>query len=218
MEQSLRSIRRRLVRRVGLTLLAGPLMLGPLLVRPTSGRADSAETAATFLASLSDRAIRQLTQPGVDDQEKKARLRTLLREGFDFQTIGRFILGRYWRRAGPDALAAFLAAFEDMLVARFLPLLADYSGTPLRVGAVRPFGNNPNYFNVSSTIEQPGAEPVRIDWRVRRADGAYKVVDIVAEGVSIAVTLRSEYGTVLRQTGGDLAALTQTLRQRMAQP
>jgi phospholipid transport system substrate-binding protein len=55
-------------------------------------------------------------------------------------------------------------------------------------------------------------EPVRIDWRVRRRDDGYRIVDIVAEGISIAVTLRSEYTSVLKQNGGDVGALVRQLR------
>lgn len=211
MKQVLNPSRRLLIR-----AFAGALLIAPLSFRVFPGRAGDRADAGAFLASLSERAIRELTQSGLSEQEKEARLRALLRDGFDFETIGRFVLGRYWRRASRSELDAFLAAFEDMIVTRFLPLFADYSGEPIKVGTVRPFGNNANYFNVSSTIGQDDAEPVHVDWRVRHVDGSYKVVDIVAEGVSIAVTLRSEYGAVLKQNRGDVAALTEALRQRMA--
>ncbi len=36
------------------------------------------------------------------------------------------------------------------------------------------------------------------------------------EGVSIAITLRSEYSSFIRQHGGDVGALTESLRQRVA--
>ncbi|MCH7795062.1 MAG: ABC transporter substrate-binding protein, partial [Proteobacteria bacterium] len=43
-------------------------------------------------------------------------------------------------------------------------------------------------------------------------DDGYRIVDIVAEGISIAVTLRSEYTSVLKQSGGDIDALVRKLR------
>lgn len=204
--------RRRVVRGLGAALLIAPLPSWAF-----AGRLDEREAAGIFLVKLSEKAIRELTQSNLTDQEKEERLRALLQEGFDFETIARFILGRYWRRASRAELDAFVDAFTDMIVARFLPLFADYSGGSIKVGTVRKFGDNLPYFNVSSMIEQEGADSVNVDWRIRRLDGAYKIVDIVAEGVSIAVTLRSEYGAVLKQNGGDVAALTETLRQRMAE-
>ena len=40
-------------------------------------------------------------------------------------------------------------------------------------------------------------------WRIRHKDDNYKVLDIVAEGVSMAISLRHEYGTVVKANGLD---------------
>ncbi len=98
------------------------------------------------------------------------------------------------------------------MVYRFLPLFAEYSGDKISVGVARPFKSNPNFISVSSKLLREGGEPVRIDWRVQRHDDGYRIVDIVAEGISIAVTLRSEYTSVLKQNGGDIDDLVRKLR------
>ena len=175
-------------------------------------RAQAAQDASRFLADLTDRAVDQLTEPGLSDDEQERRFRSLIGEGFDIPAIGRFVLGRYWRRASEADRAAFLATFEDLMVYRFLPLFAEYSGDKINVGVARPFKNNPNFISVSSKLLREGGEPIRIDWRVRRRDDGYRIVDIVAEGISIAVTLRSEYTSVLKQNGGDVGALVRKLR------
>ncbi|MCH8808851.1 MAG: ABC transporter substrate-binding protein, partial [Proteobacteria bacterium] len=160
-------------------------------------RAQGAQDASRFLADLTDRAVDQLTEPGLSDDEQERRFRSLIGESFDIPAIGRFVLGRYWRRASEDERAAFLATFEDLMVHRFLPLFAEYSGDKISVGVARPFKSNPNFISVSSKLLRDEGEPIHIDWRVRRRDDGYRIVDIVAEGISIAVTLRSEYTSVL---------------------
>jgi phospholipid transport system substrate-binding protein len=175
-------------------------------------RAQAAQDAGRFLTELTDRAVDQLNEPGLSDDEQQRRFRRLIGEGFDIPAIGRFVLGRYWRRASEEERAAFLATFEDMIVHRFLPLFAEYSGDKISIGVVRPFKSNPNFISVSSKLLRDAGEPVRIDWRVRRRDDGYRIVDIVAEGISIAVTLRSEYTSVLKQNGGDVGALVRELR------
>ena len=175
-------------------------------------RAQAAQDAGRFLAELTDRAVDQLTEPGLSKDEQERRFRGLMDEGFDIPAIGRFVLGRYWRRANEAEQAAFLATFEDLIVHRFLPLFAEYSGDKISVGVARPFTSNPDFISVSSKLLREEGEPVRIDWRVRRSDDGYRIVDIVAEGISIAVTLRSEYTSVLKQSGGDVGALVRKLR------
>ena len=184
-----------------------------LLCAPGLARAAVPEGAGNFLIELTDRAVVQLTEPGLAEAERKLRFRRLLNEAFDLPVIGRFVLGRYWRRAGAAQRNDFLDAFEDMMMFRFLPLFSGFSSENFDVGPSRPYKNNPDFVSVESKLRQDNGEPIHVNWRVRKHDDGYKIVDIVAEGVSIAVTLRSEYVSVLKRNGGDVDALTQVLRE-----
>ena len=177
--------------------------------------ARAAPDAGTFLAELSDRAIKDLTEPGLSKAEEERRFRALIDEGFDIPGIGRFVLGRYWRNASEAEQKNFLTVYEDMMIQRFLPIFGQYSGERVKVGVVRPFGDGTGIVNVASEIIRQNEPPVRVDWRMHLVDGRYKIVDIVAEGVSIGVTLRSEYTTVLKNNGGSVAALTELLRSKI---
>jgi phospholipid transport system substrate-binding protein len=200
------------IRRPAATILAA-MLLAALL--GGQSRAQGTPDAGVFLAEFTTRAIDQLTEPGLAADEQERRFRRLIAEGFDIPAIGRFVLGRYWRRASTQDQADFLATFEDLIVIRFLPLFAEYSGENINIGLARPFKNNPDFVNVSSKLLREHGEPITVVWRVRRLEDSYKVVDIVAEGVSIAVTLRSEYASVLKQNGGDIGALVGALRAKI---
>ena len=195
----------------GCVLLAVIALSGGLF----PGSAHSAPDAGGFLAELSDRAIAQMTEPGIDDTEKEQRFRVLIDEGFDIPAIGKFVVGRYWRGASAADQQDFLETFSDMMVNRFLPVFGEYSGEQLKVGSVRPFSAGSNIFNVSSELVRPEGEPFKVNWRILHTGGKFKIVDIIAEGVSIAVTLRSEYNSFLKNNDGSIAALTSLLRKKI---
>jgi phospholipid transport system substrate-binding protein len=192
-------------------MFAGLLLANAMV----AGGARGATDAGAFLTELSDRAIVQMTEPGITEAEKERRFRLLIDEGFDIPAIGKFVIGRYWRGASPAEQQGFLATFKDMMVQRFLPVFAEYSGERLSVNLVRPFAEGSHIFSVSSELKRPQAEPFKVDWRVLQSDGGYKIVDIIAEGVSIAVTLRSEYTSVLKNNGGSVEALTSLLKKKI---
>lgn len=171
--------------------------------------------AAAFLQDLQQKAASQLGDTSVTETEKEQRFRKLFNENFDVPAIGRFVVARYWRGASEADRAAFLEVFEDAMVQRFLPLLAENSSERFQVGGVKPDGNAENMAMVDSRIERAEGEPYRVAWRVREKDGQFKILDIVAEGVSMAITLRSEYGTVLKNNGGQLPPLTEALREKV---
>ena len=70
-------------------------------------------------------------------------------------------------------------------------------------------------FTVASQLIRPLGEPVNVTWRVRRDGQTYRVIDIVAEGVSMAITLRSEYRSYIMRHGGRVAPLIAALRKRI---
>ena len=203
--------RRRSLRLAALGLLAGGLLLGPGV--PAEAR--SPEEAGSFLISLTTQAIEQLTDDSVPVEQRKVRFRSLFRENFDVPAIGRFVLGRYGRGTPRPVMDDFLVTFEDVMVDRFAPQFAGYGDTRFKLGTVHKVENR-DQFMVSSAITPPESEnEVKIDWRIRHKDGQYKVLDIVGEGVSMALTLRAEYGSVLKASGGKVDRLIALLRERI---
>src|SRR3546814_11001757 len=88
------------------------------------------------------------------------------------------------------------------MVQRFLPLLAENSSENFQIGTVTPDSANETMAMIDSRIERAGGQPVRVSWRVRQSDGTFKILDNVAEGVSMAIALASEYGKGLKENGG----------------
>jgi phospholipid transport system substrate-binding protein len=187
-----------------------------LLVLPAGAQALDTKQAATFLEDLQERAASRLGDASISDKEKEEHFRKLFNENFDVPAIGRFVIGRYWRAASPEDQKAFLAVFEDAMVQRFLPLLAENSSERFKIGVVTPDARNDNMALIASRIDRAEGEPYKVSWRVRETDGDFKILDIVAEGVSMAITLRSEYGTVLKNNGGKLPPLTEALREKVS--
>ncbi len=62
---------------------------------------------------------------------------------------------------------------------------------------------------VRTRIERPSGPPIKADWRVRVIKDEYKIIDVTVEGVSMAITQRSEFAAVIKSSGfeGLLVAL-----------
>jgi phospholipid transport system substrate-binding protein len=64
-------------------------------------------------------------------------------------------------------------------------------------------------------IHRPEGEDISVVRRIRHKGDSYKVLDIVAEGVSMAISLRHEYGTVVKTNGVD--GLIAMMREKNAE-
>ena len=174
-----------------------------LAVATAPGTVRAEETPEDFLRSLTVRAAEKLGNSSADRAEKEAAFRGLFRETFDVPAISRFVLGKHWRRAGPDQREAFMTSFEEMHMRRFLPLFAEFSEDMISIGKFKQDSADPELYLVASTIQRPDDEPIAVVWRLRDGADGFKVLDIIAEGVSMAISLRHEYGAVVKNHGID---------------
>ena len=57
---------------------------------------------------------------------------------------------------------------------------------------------------------------VQLEWGLHRAGNGWKIIDVVVEGISLAVTCRSEVSTVIGSHGGRVDGLLKVLRKKTA--
>lgn len=169
----------------------------------------SAGQAADHIRHLADKAISTLADTKGNLAAREAKLRPILATGFDMDHIARFTLGRYWNRANDAQRRDYVAAFSDFIVATYARRFGGYSGETLEIVSEREMG--PKDVIVGTRIQRASSPPIDAEWRVRVGDDA-KVIDVVVEGVSMSVTQRADFSSVVRRNGID--GLIQVLQAR----
>lgn len=162
--------------------------------------ADS-DGAKAFINKLSDDAVKVWADMTMTEAEREAEFRRLLHEGFDVDFISKLVLGRHMRTASRDQLISYRDLFPPYIVNSFARRLGDYSNEKLEVLGTSPAGARDVF--VRSRIVRPGGEPIAADWRVRKTDADFQIVDIKVEGISLAVTQRDEFSSVIERQGFD---------------
>lgn len=167
----------------------------------------SPQGAAQFIQWLGDQAISTLGSTSSPLAQREAMVRQLMRQGFDLEFIGRFVLGRHWRTVSADQQAQYLDLFSSYILQTYSSHLGGYTGETLAITSAKPAGSKDAI--VQTRIERPSGPPIDADWRVRAQGNQYLIIDISVEGVSMAITQRSEFASVIKNHGfeGLLAAL-----------
>ena len=191
--------------------LATGLTILPMLAAAqaaTDGGAD------TFIRGLGSDAIRMLSNKSLDEAQRESEFRRILIKGFDVDHISRFVLGRFWRQATEGQRIEYRRLFEDYIVKAYAMRLGEYSGETFTVKDVRPAEDGDVV--VYSEIDRPNGPPVRLEWRCHKTSDGYKIIDVVVEGVSMALTQRQEFASVIQNGGGNVSVLLDQLRKRTA--
>ncbi|HEV2334807.1 MAG TPA: ABC transporter substrate-binding protein [Stellaceae bacterium] len=188
----------------------GALVMSILLL--ASPRPAEAQDARAFVGRLGEQAI-QVLGPNATPAQRVVRFRELFRDDFDIPGIGQFVLGRYWRVATPQEQQDFLGLFQEYLVRAYSARLSEYAGEPFRVTGARPNGAETI---VTSQIIRTNGTPIAVDWYLINQGGSLKITDVYVGGVSMKVTQRDEFASVIQRNGGRVAALIAQLRQKLA--
>jgi phospholipid transport system substrate-binding protein len=188
--------------------LALALMAAAFFAPRGHAAADANPAASAFMRELGAESIKQLMDPSVPQAEREVRFRRLLDQHFDLPAISKFVLGRFWRSATAAQRIEFQQAFEDFLVYSYSARFSEYRGVAFQVTGAAIEENG--IVVVHSVIRLSKVEEVPFDWRLRRTDTSFMIVDLIVEGISLTVTERSNFGSIIQNRG--LEALIADLR------
>ena len=200
--------------------MARAKMLAPLLVilallglaPVTTGEARTeAEQAEKFIQDFGNRAVTLLASFNEKGAKHEEEFAALWRQSFDLDVIGRFALGNAWRSASPDQQREYQQLFAAWVVESNSQRLAAFMGETFNITGSRAIDDTDTL--VETEIQLPDRAPLKAGWRVREIDGQLKIIDVMVEGISMALTQRQEFASVVQREG--LNGLIRELKTRV---
>lgn len=190
--------------------LGGIVMAAAVAMTAASASADvSPANPSGWIADLADRVIAILHEQK-SPADQRERFRALIDERFDMPAIAQFVAGRYWRTSNEADRAQFTSAFTDYMVDFYNARFADYGNQTLKVLGQRTTSEG-NWIVASQIVNPNGSPGTTLDWRITQTPHGQKITDVAIGGVSLAITKRDEFGSVIQRNGGQIAALTAEL-------
>ena len=180
---------------------------------------EEADRASAFIRDAGTR-LGDIARRAPAREARLALLKPYLDRVVDMTNLARFCLGRFWNQADPAWRARYVAQFETVILLNVLDRLNAYrdSDSTSRVVVARGVPVDDGY-QVATTVQSGNDPPVRVTWRVSYERGEPRIVDVAAEGISLRVTLRSDFSSYLRQHDNNLDSLFEAMhRITRAQP
>jgi len=139
-------------------------------------------------------------------QEDKEKIYQLAEEkilpNFDLDRISMLVLGKAWRKINEDQQQKFKSEFKTMLLRTYAVALGKYKDQEIDFKPLRMEPTD-NKVTVKSQIIQDGAQPISVDYTLAKKENAWKVFDIVIEGVSLVTNYRSQFASEIKNNGID---------------
>jgi len=121
---------------------------------------------------------------------------------FDFDRVSRMVLGKNWSRASKEQQDAFQKEFRSLMLRTYATALGKYRNQTINYKPLRAEPSDKEV-TVKTEIVQPGGQPIAVDYSLEKTGEAWKVYDIVIEGVSLVTNYRGQFSNEIRQSGMD---------------
>ena len=179
-----------------------------------SAIAANEDPAITFVEKLSEEFINKTFDAKSSEKAKVDNFRKTFLKNCDLDFISKFVLGKYWRTASDKEKESFTNDFSENVILTWAGRFKEYNGQTIKVTGTRPAQSGQIYVDSQVISPVPNTTPVALIWRLKNVDGKYQIVDLIVEGVSMAMSYRNEYAAILQSSAGNITKLLETLKTK----
>ncbi len=184
-----------MLHRIVVVLLSVQLLLVPIALASTS----PTESAETFVQGIGDQAIKILENGKISMSDREGQLRGVLAKGFDLPLLARLALGRTYRSLDGNQRSDYEELFNDYILKTYSRRFSGFHGIDLKIEGATAL--NDKDVLVKSVISSEDGSPIKVDWRVRNTGSSPQIIDVVIEGVSMVITQRQEFQSIVQSQG-----------------
>ena len=140
-------------------------------------------------------------------------LEPVIRASFDMPFISKTVLSKYWGTFNDEQRRKFVETFTQLGIATYAANFDSYSGERFKVITEKEVSGG-RILVQTHLIKSDGAK-VQLDYLLHRTDGEWRVINVIAEGVSDLALKRADYSNFLKNKS--LEALIGKLNEKIVQ-
>jgi phospholipid transport system substrate-binding protein len=191
-----------------------PLVFVALLVLPfgvTPPRDAAAGTPTDQLRDRIDRVVGILDDGDLkaNPAARRAALRGVSGEIFDFTEITRRALGRHWQTASPTQRDELVRLLSALMERSYMGRIEQYTGE--RIAFVSEVVDG-DLATVRTHFLTKGGTPIPVDYRLARVGDRWLAYDVTIEGVSLVANFRAQFNKIIQTSSTQ--GLVERLRAR----
>ena len=175
--------------------------------------ADSnAEGSKNFVEKLGKEVIETVSDEKLSDSQRRSNFRYLYLNAFDNFYISRFVLGRYWKRIDKSVKEEFVKTFNDYIVSTYAPKFKGWQGEFKAVDALI----EKNFYNVKMDVINKNGPVLKLIWKIYLDKNKnFKILDVNIDGVSMLVTQRAEFMSVIKNNPDGVVGLIKAMKKKI---
>ena len=187
------------------------LILALIFIPIHSFSDEKIEQSKYFVENLGKQVVEKVSNINLSESERIVNFRNLYLDAFDNYYISRFVLGQYWKRLDSNMRKQFIESFNDYIVTTYAPKFKGWEGT---FEATDSLLEN-NYYNVKMNVLNKDGPTLKFMWKIYLDKNKnFKIQDVNIDGVSMLVTQRAEFMSVIKNNPKGVIGLIEAMKKK----
>jgi len=146
-----------------------------------------------------EKVLKLVKDEGLSTDVRWSRIKDVIDNSFDFQTMSQSVLATNWRKASLGEREKFIDYFSKHLFNTYRNIIQSYTDEQIRYEKETIDGDRA----VVDTIVVTKTAEIPVKYKLKNNDGVWYAYDVEIEGASLVNKYRNEYGTIFNNEGMD---------------
>lgn len=172
----------------------------------------STETPEQFVERTSNEVLAVLRDKALSHDAKITKLEGMLDERSDFESISKLVLAVHYKQFNDAQKKEFVDLLHRYLTTTYGNQIDNYANETVTVVGGREEARGD--YSVQTRIKRSSGQDLSVEYRLRKVEGQWRLLDVIGEGISLVSNLRSQFGEILNAGGPE--KLLKVLREKNA--
>ncbi len=164
--------------------------------------ADDPRGAMEFIEQLAEDTIAVWSDQLMTKEEREEAFRNIFLKAADVRLLSQAMLGRHYRMATPEQRKAYMTVMTEYIVTEFGNRMTQIGFRDVKVTGTTPAPGRRGHLFVKTEVDRDEGGPLLADWRVRKRNGGFQVMNIEVEGINLVITTREYFASRIKELGG----------------
>ena len=171
-----------------------------------------ANEASQWLKKEIDKILISYQDPDLPNENRFLMIEQTINNNFAGTGIAKFVSGKSWNSASKETKKEYILLFKRHLALSIASLMQGYSNQEYKLSTSKY--DEKNKVSLIDMEIYSGNSTIQVTWRVKQSKDRYFVIDLLVADISLVVTKRSEFDSMLKTVDYNLKELNNKLFQQ----
>jgi phospholipid transport system substrate-binding protein len=152
-----------------------------------------------FVEEIGNKIINIAGEKNISEAKIREKIIAEIDRVIDSEWIAKFVLGKNYKNLTDQQKLDFVRLYREFMINTYGPKFKNYNGKKFTVNEVTR--QNSFFIAKAEFLPKESDNAIMTDFRVKKKDGKFFVLDFIAEGISLIETQRSEFNATIDQNG-----------------